>query len=76
MNTVGKDLGVAKFLANIMFHSLKNMESVVQMAHDDEVMRRHTLDLIMGVRPYGEMRTRLMKRMMTKHPLKAARLII
>lgn len=75
-NTIGKDLGIAKFLANIMFHSLKNMESVVKMAHDDEIMKKYTLDLIMGMYSNKEMRSKMMKRMLTKHPLKAIRMII
>lgn len=76
MESFGKDLKISKFLAGMMFHSIDNMERVCQMAHDDDVMRRYILDLIMGVHPNKAMRNKMIKRMLTKHPLKAIKMIV
>ena len=74
--SIGKGFKVAKFMANMLFHSKENMEWACQMAHDDEVMRELTLDLIIGLRPYKEIRNRMVKRMLRKHPLKALKMVI
>jgi len=76
MGSFGNDLKISKFLAGMMFHSIDNMERVCQMAHDDEVMRRYVLDLIMGIHPNKVMRNRMIKRMLVKHPLKAIKMIL
>jgi geranylgeranyl reductase family protein len=73
---IGKGFKVAKFMANMLFHSKENMERACQMAHDDEVMRELTLDLIIGLRPYKEIRNGMIKRMLRKHPMKALRMVI
>jgi geranylgeranyl reductase len=72
----GKDLGVAKSLAGIMFHSIKSMELVCQMAHDDKVMNDYTFDMIVGLKSSKQSRNRMVKRMLRKHPVKALRLIV
>ena len=60
----------------MLFHSKENMERACQMAHDDKVMRELTLDLIIGLRPYKEIRNRMVKRMLRKHPLKALKMVV
>ena len=72
----GKDLGVAKSLAGIMFHSIKSMELVCQMAHDDKVMNDYTFDMIVGLKSSKESRNRMVKRMLRKHPNKALRMLV
>ena len=72
----GKDLGVAKSLAGIMFHSIKSMELVCRMAHDDEVMNDYTFDMIIGLKSSKESRNRMVKRMLRKHPVKALKMIV
>ncbi|MFW9908196.1 MAG: geranylgeranyl reductase family protein [Candidatus Thorarchaeota archaeon] len=65
---IGNDLGVGNFLANLLFKKQKNMEHAIQMGVGDEVMRNHLTDLIGGLRSYSELRTALMKRVLTRHP--------
>jgi len=72
----GKDLGVAKSLAGIMFHSIKSMELVCQMAHDDDVMNDYTFDMIIGLKSSKQSRNRMVKRMVRKHPIKALRMLV
>jgi geranylgeranyl reductase family protein len=74
--TIGKQLKVSKFLANLLFNSEENMELAVQMAARDEVMRGHMTDLIGGLRPYSELRNALMKRVLTKHPGTGLKMLI
>jgi geranylgeranyl reductase family protein len=73
--TIGKQLKVSKFLANLLFNSEKNMELAIQMAAQDEVMRGYMTDLIGGLRPYSELRTALMKRVLTRHPLSGVKML-
>ncbi|MFW9835591.1 MAG: NAD(P)/FAD-dependent oxidoreductase [Candidatus Thorarchaeota archaeon] len=73
---IGKQLGVANFLANLLFNSQKNMEMVIHMAAVDEVIRSHVTDLIGGLKPYSEIRTGLMKRVLTHHPLTGLKMLI
>lgn len=72
----GKDLGVAKSLAGIMFHSIKSMELVCQMAHDDEVVNDYTFDMIVGLKSSKQSRNRMVKRMLRKHPVKALKMLV
>ncbi len=74
--TIGKELKVSKFLANLLFNSEKNMELAVQMAARDEVMRSHMTDLIGGLKPYSDVRTALMKRVLTRHPSTGLKMLV
>jgi len=73
--TIGKQLKVSNFLANMMFDSEANMEMVVQMAASDNYMRDRMVELIGGLRSYTELRNAIMKRVLTKHPMKGLRLL-
>jgi hypothetical protein len=64
---IEKGFKFAKFMANMLFHSKENMERACQMAHDDEVMRELTLDLIIGLRLYKEIRNLMVKRILRKY---------
>ncbi|MHA1666754.1 MAG: NAD(P)/FAD-dependent oxidoreductase, partial [Candidatus Thorarchaeota archaeon] len=75
-HTIGKQLKVSNYLANLMFNSEDNMELVVQMAAADAVMRDRMVELIGGLKPYTELRKSIMKRVLTRHPLKGIRLLI
>lgn len=72
---IGKEMKVSNFLANLMFNSERNMETVVQMATSDEVMGILLTELIGGLRRYTDLRKSIMRRMLTRHPLKGLRLL-
>ena len=65
---VGKDLGVANFMAKILLGTTENMELMCKMANDDEVMRDYIFELIMGMKTYKESRGRIVKRIMRRNP--------
>ncbi len=73
---IGKEMKVSNFLAKLMFNSERNMETVVQMAASDEVMAGFLAELIGGLRPYTDLRMSIMKRVLTRHPIKGLRLLI
>ncbi|MFW9850595.1 MAG: geranylgeranyl reductase family protein [Candidatus Thorarchaeota archaeon] len=75
-DSIGADLKVAKFMEKIMFKSNANMEAVCKMGKKDPVMRGHILDFIMGMNSYKQTRTKMIKRMMTKHPLTAMKMLV
>lgn len=72
----GKQLGVGNFLANLLFKKQKNMEHAIQMGARDEVMRDLLTDLIGGLKSYSELRTALMKRVLTHHPGTGLKMLI
>jgi geranylgeranyl reductase family protein len=74
--TIGKQLKVSKFLANLLFNSEKNMELAIQMAARDESIRNQMTDLIGGLKPYSELRTALMKRVLSRHPLTGLKMLV
>jgi geranylgeranyl reductase family protein len=74
--TIGKQLKVSQFLANLLFNSEKNMELAIQMAARDDVMRSHMTDLIGGLRSYSELRNAMMKRVLTRHPQTGLKMLI
>ena len=71
----GKQLGVGNFLANLLFKKQKNMEHAIQMGARDDMMSDLLTDLIGGLRPYSELRTALMKRVLTHHPLTGLKML-
>ena len=75
-DALGRDLGVANFMAKMLLGSTDNMERVCQMAYSDRVMREYTMELIIGMKSYKESRTRMIKRMLRKHPAKALKMVI
>ncbi len=73
---IGKDLNIARFLQKLLFKSTDNMERFIQMAYKDEVMKDHAFDLVMGFANHRQIRSRMTKRMLRKHPGQALRLIV
>jgi len=74
-NAFNQDLAIAQSLAKILLKSNKNMELACQAAYTDQTLREYVMELVMGIRPYKELRNRILKRLLLKHPLKALKLI-
>ncbi len=72
---VGKQLRASNFLANLLFNSQSNMESVVRMASQDEVIRNNMAELIGGLRPYTDLKMAIMKRVLTRHALTGIKML-
>jgi len=73
---IGKQLKVSTSLADLLFNSEQNMELVVRMAAKDDVIRSHMTDLIGGMRPYSDLKSAIMKRVISRHPVTGLRLLI
>ncbi len=72
---MGKEFDVGNFLANLLFKNERNMELAIQMGSRDEKMREYLTDLIGGLRAYAELRTALMKRVLTRHPITGLKML-
>ncbi len=72
--TLDHELGIARFISNILYRKRANAVTMCGIAARDEIMREYLVDLFVGIRPYSELRKLMVKRMLTRHPLKAVRL--
>jgi geranylgeranyl reductase family protein len=70
-----KELSAARYLADILYKSIENIDLMLRIVEEDLVMRRYLIELLAGVRSFVAIRRDMMKRMVTKHPLKALKLI-
>ena len=65
---LGSDLKVGKDIAKLMFKSEKNMETIMQLGHQDEKIREIMYLMISGKESYKTLKSALTKRILTKHP--------
>ncbi|MHA2143593.1 MAG: geranylgeranyl reductase family protein [Candidatus Thorarchaeota archaeon] len=72
--TLLKELFAAEYFAKMMYKSIRNMDLVIQIARNDPVMREYIIDFMAGTRPLEQIKRNIMKRMTTRHPLKAIKL--
>lgn len=73
---IGKQLKVSNSLAKLLFNSEQNMELIVGLAAKDAVIRGHMTDLIGGLRPYSDLKSAIMKRIISRHAITGLRLLI
>ena len=66
-----KDL---RFLAGILYKSENNLESVFNIIDKDQTMSDYFTDVFTRITPYSELKFKIAKRLLTKHPLKAIKL--
>ncbi|MFW9800322.1 MAG: hypothetical protein ACFFD9_07795, partial [Candidatus Thorarchaeota archaeon] len=69
-----RELRAARYVANILFKSTKNMNIVFKVAEKDPVMREYMIDFVTGTRPLPQVRAKMIRRMLTRHPMMAMRL--
>ncbi|MFW9889434.1 MAG: geranylgeranyl reductase family protein [Candidatus Thorarchaeota archaeon] len=69
-----RELSEAEYLANILYKSIDNIDSILQIVDEDTRMREYLTDFMAGTRPFVDIRKDIMKRMVTRHPFKAIRL--
>jgi geranylgeranyl reductase family protein len=72
--TVGKELADTRWIAGILHKSFKHTDLLFRVAAEDPVMRDHLTNVVSRVSTFSEIRTKIIARMITKHPLKAVRL--
>ena len=64
----GSDLKVAKSIADLMFKSEKNMNTILRLAHEDQVINDVMYKMIAGLDSFKNLQRQLVKRILTKHP--------
>ncbi|MFW9943924.1 MAG: hypothetical protein ACFFB7_02915 [Candidatus Sifarchaeia archaeon] len=69
-----RELNVAAGLSEVLYKSRKNVELVFRIAKDDPKMQQLILDFIGGVGSYSQIRRNMIRRMLSRHPLKTLRL--
>jgi len=72
--TIGRELSDTRWIAGILHKSHKHTDLLFQVAAEDSVMQTYLTDLVSRITTASEVRTKIIKRMFTKHPLKSIRL--
>lgn len=72
--TIGHELADTRWLAGILHKSNKHTDLLFQIASEDPVMREYFTNVVARVATFSEYRTKIVKRMLTRHPMKALRL--
>ncbi|MFQ5831174.1 MAG: geranylgeranyl reductase family protein [Candidatus Thorarchaeota archaeon] len=68
------ELRAARNIAKILFKSKKNMSIVFRIAEKDPVMREYIIDFVTGTQPLPQVRKKMTRRMLSRHPMMALRL--
>ncbi|MHA1851097.1 MAG: NAD(P)/FAD-dependent oxidoreductase [Candidatus Thorarchaeota archaeon] len=66
-----KDL---RFLAGILYKSESNLELLFDIIDRDKTLSDYFTDIFTRITPYSELKFKIAKRLLTKHPLKAIKL--
>ncbi len=72
--TIGQELGDTRWITGILHKSYKHTDLLFQVAAEDPIMQSYLTNIVSRVTTVSEVRNKLVKRMLTKHPLKAIKL--
>jgi geranylgeranyl reductase family protein len=72
--TIGQELMDTRWLTGILNKSHKHMELMFQIVAEDPVMQMYMTDIVSRVTTLSDVRVQIVKRLLSKHPLKALRL--
>ena len=72
--SIEQELVDCRWIAEILHKSQKHAELILQIADEDPVMRRYMTDVLSRVTRFSDMRMKIGKRMLSKHPIKSMRL--
>jgi geranylgeranyl reductase family protein len=72
--TIGRELVDTRWLAGILHRSDKHTDLLFQIASEDPVMQKYFTNVVARIATFSEYRTKIVKRMLTRHPMKALRL--
>ena len=72
--TIGQELADTRWITGILHKSHKNTDLLFQITSEDPVMMELMTNLVSRLTTFSEVRTRIVKRLLTKHPLRAIRL--
>ncbi len=73
-STITKELDDLRIIARILNKSDANIELICKIADDDPLMKEYLIDLVARVNTLSNLKSKIVKRLLTHHPLKAIRL--
>jgi flavin-dependent dehydrogenase len=69
-----KELKDLHYFASILYKSESNLEAIFDIIDDDQILREYFTDIFVRISSYSELRYKIAKRLLTKHPRKAIKL--
>ena len=66
-----KDL---RYLAEILYKSESNLETIFDILDRDQILREYFTDIFVRITPYSKLKYKIAKRLLTRHPRKAIKL--
>ncbi|MCK5152533.1 MAG: NAD(P)/FAD-dependent oxidoreductase, partial [Candidatus Thorarchaeota archaeon] len=72
--TIGKELSDTRWFTGILHKSFKHTDLLFQVAEEDQEMMEYLTYIVSRITTFAEVRNKIIKRMLTKHPLKAIKL--
>jgi geranylgeranyl reductase family protein len=72
--TIGRELADTRWFSSILHRSHKNTDLLFQIAAEDPVMQVNLTNFVSRAMPIYEVKSKIVKRMLSKHPLKSIKL--
>jgi geranylgeranyl reductase family protein len=72
--SIGQELADTRWISEILHKSPNNRDLLFQIAAEDPVMMNYMTNLVSRITTFTEVRSKIVKRMLTRHPLKSIRL--
>ena len=72
--SIGQELADTRWISEILHKSPKNRDLLFQIAAEDPIMMNYMTNLVSRITTFTEVRSKIVKRMLTRHPLKSIRL--
>jgi geranylgeranyl reductase family protein len=69
------EFSAANCVSNVVYKSYRNVELICELAEQDPIMQDLMIDLALGTRSISKIRLDITKRMITRYPLKALKLL-
>lgn len=71
---IKQELADSRWIAEILYRSPKHSELLFQIVEEDSIMRNYFTEILARIAPFSNMRGKIGRRMLSKHPLKALQL--
>ena len=72
--TIGRELADTRWISGILHKSHRNTDLLFQIVAEDPIMQDYLTNMVSRVTPIPEVKNKIVKRMLSKHPLKSIRL--
>ena len=72
--SIERELNDLRFIAKIIYKSNANVDLICTIADEDPLVREYLMDFITRASTFSEPRSKIVKQLITRHPVKAIRL--